>query len=327
MLENSESLKDRTRIEERFHRDWGLELPESIFRFWEFRASLDSEERRAMDDDLWLGPDGIMDLFAAPEARPREGIDVRVHYRFYRDPPEFVTFMTGGSDGLHYGLRFDNGRTCSGVAFYYNNDGGGLDTNAATPLEAVRACLERVWADDLDDPDHAEGVSEVRARLDRLRAKLAVYETGDRPEVGRAYGNRYEPPVIPPVDPDRITTLDEAGALVVGRTGLDRPAHNEADPYKFATYMYGLFEDAEALEEIVAEARSRCVAGDPAEALVLGRDLHWASGGDPVREAYARDLLVMAYLALDRPALAEIADAHHRHRDLPSVDILERKQA
>ncbi|RFS82302.1 DUF2228 domain-containing protein [Actinomadura spongiicola] len=314
-------MENRASIEERFQRDWGLEPPESIFRFWEFHQSLDADERRAMHDDLWLGTAGIMDLFADPGARPRDGIDIRVHWRFYRDPPEFLTFMTGGSDGLHYGLWFEDGRTCTGVASYYSNDGGGLDTSAATPLEAVRDYLERVWFD-LDDPRHGEGATEARDRLRRLRDKLTAYETADRPEVGRAYSDRYHPPVIPPVDPDRITTLDSAGALVVGETALDRPAHNGADQNKFARYVHDLFQDAEAREESVADARGRCAAGDPAEALVLGRDLHWTSGGDPVREAHAHELLVMAYRALGRSALAEIADAHHRHRDLPSVDVL-----
>jgi len=230
MPEEAKSTENRARIEERFQRDWSLELPESMFRFWALHESLDPEERRAMHDDLWLSPAGIMDLFANPGARPRDGIDVRVHWRFYR------------------------------------------------------------------------------------------------PEMGRAYSNRYTPAVIPPIDPDRITTLDNAGALVAGETALDRPAHNGADEAKFARYMYGLFRDAEAFEGSVADARSRCAAGDPAEALVLGRDLHWASGGDPAREAHARELLVMAYRALDRPSLTEIADAHHRHRNLPSVDILDKEQ-
>lgn len=86
--------------------------------------------------------------------------------------------------------------------------------------------------------------------------------------------------------------------------------------------MYEFFEDHAAVERSVEEARRRCAAGDPAEALVLGRDLHWASGGEPVLEEFARDLLVAAYGALDRPALAETAAAHHRHRDLPRVDVL-----
>ncbi|MGI5193575.1 ADP-ribosylation family protein [Streptomyces sp. CA-288835] len=302
--EKSERPASRTDIEERFLRDWGFELPDSIFRFWDFLSSLAPAGHQALRD-LDVSPAGIIDLFADTGLQPRQGIDVRVHGRYYRDPPEFLTFMHGGSDGLHYGLWFDDGRTCRGVASYYTHDGGGIDTTSRTPLEALRAILERCWRD-LDDDVQDEEVSARRSRLALLRDALTAVETGDRPEVG-----------------GRITTLDGAGALVSGDTALDRPAHGQADEYKFATYMYALFEDPAALQSGVEEARRRCSAGDPAEALVLGRDLHWASGGDPARETLANELLVMAYRALNRPSLAEIAGAHHRHRSLPRVDVLE----
>ncbi|HET6856696.1 MAG TPA: ADP-ribosylation family protein [Streptomyces sp.] len=317
------SPEHRARIEQRFLRDWGLELPESIFRFWAFHTSLGPGEQRALMD-MVVGPDGVMDLFADPGLLPRDGIDVRVHGRFYRDPPEFLTFMHGGSDGHHYGLWFDDGRTCSGVASYYNNDGGGVDRRFQTPLEALRDLLERHWADlDDDDPDD-EDVAAHRARMGLLRQALTAFETADRTEVGLAYSHAYDF-VARPVDHDRITTLDGAGALVTGETVLERPAHNGADESRFATHMYGLLDDEAARAAGVAEARRRCAAGDPAEALVLGRDLHWGSGGDADRERLANELLTAAYRALDRPALAAIADAHHRHRGLPRVDVLEPK--
>jgi len=315
---------DRAAVEERFLRDWGVELPESIFRFWGFLGSLGPAEERALKD-LMVSPAGILDLFADPGLRPRDGIDVRVHGRYYRDPPEFLTFMHGGSDGLHYGLWFDDGRTCQGVAAYYNNDGGGIDTRATTPLEAVRSVIEFSWRD-LDDDVQNEETSARRRDLGLLRDALTVLETGDRTETGIAYSRAYDSNRLP-VDPDRVTTLDGAGALASGETALERPAHNGADEYKFATYMYALFDDAAALETSVREARRRCSAGDPTEALVLGRDLHWASEGDPDREAVAHELLVLAYRALDRPGLAEVAEAHHRHRSLPQVTVLKPRSA
>lgn len=320
--EKSENLASRARVEERFLRDWGFELPDSIFRFSAFLGSLGPVEHQALRD-VDVSPAGIMDLFADAGLRPRDGIDVRVHGRYYRDPPEFLTFMHGGSDGLHHGLWFDDGRTCRGVASYYNNDGGGIDTTAGTPLEALRAILERCWRD-LDDDVQDEEVSARRSRLGLLRDALTDMETGDRPEVGLAYSMAYDA-MAWSVDLGRLTTLDGAGALVAGETALDRPAHGRADEYKFATYMYALFEDTAELEASVREARRRCSAGDPAEALVLGRDLHWASGGDPACETLANELLVLAYRALARPSLAELADAHHRHRSLPRVDVLETK--
>ncbi|MGW6023498.1 ADP-ribosylation family protein [Streptomyces sp. NPDC055099] len=262
-----------------------------------------------------------MDLFGEPERMPVGDIDVRVHGRYYRDPPEFLTFMHGGTDGLHYGLWFDDGRTCSTVASYYNNDGGGIDTTASTPLEAVRALLERFWRD-LQDDERDEEADVRSGQLALLRDALTAVETGDRPEVGLAYSSKYDR-ATGPVDPHRITTLDGAGGLASGASTLDRPGHRGVDEYKFATYMYDLFDDAAALRANVEDARRRCAQGDPTEALLLGRDLHWASAGDTDREALAHELLVLAYRALDRPALRAIAEAHHRHRSLPQVDVLE----
>ncbi|MGW5731801.1 MULTISPECIES: hypothetical protein [Streptomyces] len=315
---------DRAAVEERVLREWGFELPDSLFRFWDFLGSLGPAEERARQD-LMVSPAGILDLFADPGLLPRDGIDGRVHGRYYRDPPEFLTFLHGGSDGLHFGLWFDDGRTCTGVASYYNNDGGDIDTHPATPLEALRSVIELAWRDLADDMQE-EGTSDRLADLGLLRDALSALETGDRSETGLAYSQAYAWNRRP-VDPDRVTTLDGAGARVSGETALGRPAHHGADAYTFATHLYALFDDPAALEAAVREARGRCAAGDPAEALVLGRDLHWASGGDPDREALATELLTTAYRALGRPGLAEIAEAHHRHRSLPHVTVLEPRPA
>ena len=324
--------RERRVVQERFARDWGVELPEAIFRFWAFLLACGPMQRQALDD-IELKPFGIMDLFDAPTCSTRDGIDVRVHGRYYRDPPEFLTFMHGGSDGLHFGLWYDDGRTCDGVASYYNNDGGGVGLPAGTPLEAVRATLERYWRDcpdyfgEVDDEakPYSPRLAERRHRFRLLRELLMTFETGDRPEEGEAYSEAG--PAVRSVlqhgHPDRIETLDGGGALVPGETAIARKRQKPYDDYEFCTNLQNeLTEDAVALEAHVAEARRRCAAGNPADALTLGRDLHWISGGDMTRERYANELLVVAYQAIGRPNLAGIAEAHHRHRGLPRVDVL-----
>ncbi|MEV0126759.1 ADP-ribosylation family protein [Streptomyces sp. NPDC050703] len=308
----------RDAVAARVLRDWGFELPDALFRFRTFLESLGPVESRALGE-MDVSPAGVMDLFADPARVPRAGIDVRVHGRYYRDPPEFLTFLHGGSDGLHHGLWFDDGRTSRGVASYRTHDGGGIDMSAATPLEAVRAILERHWRD-LDDDEQSDEVAARRARLGLLRERLTAHGTGERPETGLAYSRAYDGGVH---HRDRVTTLDGAGALVTGGTALGRPPQHAVDEYGFATHMYAVFEDPAQFAAALAEARCRLAAGEPAEALVLGRDLHWASGGDPAREAAAADLLPPAYRALGRPALAAIAESHRRHRGLSHVDVLE----
>ncbi|MFC7326253.1 hypothetical protein [Marinactinospora rubrisoli] len=321
----------RPAVEARFERDWGMLLPEEIFTFRAFLRALTPEEQRAMRD-LDLHPFGLMDLFDDPHREARPGLDVRVHGRYYRDPPEFVTFMHGGTDGLHFGLWFDDGRTCTGVAGYYNNDGGGVGIPGGTPLREVRRVLERRWRDLGDEDADATGpLNPDRAprafRLRLLRETLVSFEPDDVTAEGEAY-HRADWERLPRElrahgDPRRIATLDGAGALVTGRTALDRAPQLLWDDHDFCTGLWRVLTgDRSATDAAVAEAKRRCAAGDPAEALVLGRDLHWASGSDPDRERQAGELLTMAYRTLGRPALAAIADAHHRHRDLPSVAVL-----
>lgn len=340
--------RERAAIEARVARDWGFRLPDSIFRFRTFLLSLCPAGNQAFHD-LELSPFGIMDLFDDPERRSRDGIDVRVHGRYYRDPPEFLTFMHGGTDGLHFGLWYDDGRTCTGVASYYNNDGGGVGLPTRTPLEAVRDTLEWRWRDlssedgepaDPLDPD----VVVRRHRLRLLREVLKTFETGDRDEQGEDYhdASGHSPELLERGDPDRLETLDGGGALVegdtlieggraiepgtaiTGDTMIERGRQRPWDDYDFCTALVKeLTGDPAVRAAHVTEALRRCAAGFPADALALGRDLHWISAGDPEREAQANELLTTAYRALGHDNLAAIAEAHHRHRDLPQVHVLE----
>ncbi len=52
---------------------------------------------------------GVTDYLRADAAdlAPRDGLDERLHCRFRRDQPQFVTVLGGNSDGLHFGLWYD----------------------------------------------------------------------------------------------------------------------------------------------------------------------------------------------------------------------------
>jgi len=324
----SRVARDRAAIERRFADDWGIELPDAMFRYWRFLLSLGPVEQRALDDTD-LRPFGIMDLFDDPACPPREGLDVRVHGRYYRDPPEFLTFMHGGTDGLHFGLWYDDGRACTGVASYYNNDGGGVGLPSGTPLETVREQIEwrqaHLDSEAGEDEPIAADLAEDRFRLRALREVLMTFETGDRPEEGDAYHETYrdEVEVLEHGDPSRFETLDGGGALADGESVVPRGRQRPYDGYDWCTNLHKqLTGDPGVVALWVTEALQRCATGDPASALTLGRDLHWTSEGDAERERQAHELLAAAYRALGRHNLAGITEAHHRHRDLPQVDVL-----
>jgi hypothetical protein len=304
----SEALTRRVR--QRFARDWGMQLPDSLVGFHEFLMSLGPAEQAAMRE-MAAEPSGVMDLFGDPDAAVRVGFDVRLHGRFYRDPPEFVTFLNGGDDALHYGLWFDDGRTCNGVGRYERT---GIDVSAETPLQAFRGLLEQ-WA--VSD-GHDEDAGGFRDELDRLRVVVMRFETGDRQETGAEYGRAWPSPRPVRTGFRRIATLDGAGVLVPdyadGQT--DRPEEGSVEAYTFrAALRQRLTSGSPTLPELVEEALRRCDDGHETDALALGRDLHWIVGDSAPTLA----LLTTAYRELDRPALAAIAELHHARRELPAV--------
>ncbi|MGW1991338.1 hypothetical protein [Embleya sp. NPDC001921] len=314
--------QDRPVIERRFRDEWGVELPDSIFTCWEFLLSLGPVERQTFEQDLNLNACGILDFFDDPDWSPAE-CDPRMHRRYYWDPPEFLIFLEGGYPGEHYGLWFDDGRTCAGVVGHSPKDASDFGLpGGVTPLQVVRDRIETcVMHDDGDEPERSR-------RLWLLRRTLMEYETAEWPETGREYELRPYPHAeewYHSADTTRITTLDGAGALVTGETvlarGPQRASEERALTERIRTALTG---DEQALEALVAEAKRRCAAGDPAEALALGRDLHFVSDDGAERrsriadrERHAAELLAMAYRALGRDMLAELAELDYRERELP----------
>jgi hypothetical protein len=269
----------RGAIADRVWRDWGLRLPESFFRFlcvWEGLAA----PVRAAAAARGLHPMGLCDLLKDPSAPPAEGLDPRLHGRYFRDPPEFLTFLHGGTDGLHWGLWFDVPEQCAGVCSYYSNDGIDLLPPAGSPLGVLRAIADEALL-------QAEAGAATWAL--RLLREATVEAEEQSPQVPRA------------------ETLDGAGAV-----GLPEEIPTSlGDPEARRAALR-----ADDLSPLIEAAMQDCEVGLPLPALVLGRDLHWLG------RAEAGPLLIAAYTALGRGALAGIAAAHHENRELAGVGVL-----
>jgi len=281
-------------------RTHGLPLPDHFFTFLAWEAGLVLAESQVLGEILEMRGVGIgsMPLDPVQVEKLRARFDDRLVYRYYRDPPEFLTVIHGGTDGLHYGLWYDDPRDgCTAVASYYNNDS--CEINWAGGSEGYST-------------DPAE-VLEWRVKLAVLRDSLLEYEPDLTPdararfEIGtEAYRERART-----FWTDRIATRDAIGVKVPGVT-LSR------DPKEVSDTIEAGSDDMHAL---ITEALAECGAGRPALALALGRDFFSLScAGHEEREAIAAQLLEAAYRALGRAPLAEIATIHHRYRSLPRVD-------
>jgi hypothetical protein len=86
---------------------YGLRLPRHVAVFCALWASADAAELGALDH-LMVRPFGFTEYFGDNGLllTTRDGLDERLHGRYRCDPPEFVTVLGGGTDGLHYGLWY-----------------------------------------------------------------------------------------------------------------------------------------------------------------------------------------------------------------------------
>lgn len=241
-----------------------------------------------------------MDSVPRGHRTARDGLDERLHCRFRRDPAELVTVLAGGSDGLHYGLWYDDpAELPSFVAYNYARDSAETWTaKAPTVLAQIRVVLDDALADD-EGPDKYWTLYPLRGALDWFAAADAAACAADGPprwaDAHRPPGGVTLGPVLPP------GSGDPRNGQFIER--LDAYRADEAQARRW-----------------IAEAAAELAAGQPAFALVVGRELHWFDA-DRYRSD-AVDLLAGAYRALGRDALAGIAEVHTAHRDLPSVDVL-----
>jgi len=293
-------------------RTHGIVVPDGLFAYWGFTRSLDPDAGAALHE-IGVSPGGlleVLDALVAVDADPARlrtlgGLDVRLESRYYRDPPELFTFAYGNTDGLHYGLWFDDPRGApQGIGSHYAHAGGSIALDRLSPLELVRDEAEQYREVMIEGTTLAE-VEEPEFRdLLRYRADVLLDELAAWADAGG--GSADDDPGLAE-DLPRLTTADGAGAIALGQSLRSQPS-----------WSGGVFG------ALVQAATAALEQGNPAEALCVGRDLHWSSARNPACELAARQLLVSAYRALGRESLAAIAELHQANRQLGSVAVLTR---
>ncbi|MFV8749904.1 ADP-ribosylation family protein [Nannocystaceae bacterium ST9] len=284
-------------VARRFAEVYGLRLPRSLIAWAALVHSLGPFEQRGLDQLgrsgggilIWFEPGGL-------ERQPREGLDPRLDCRFRRDPPELVTIAWGDSDGLHYGLWFDDPAepATTIVANYARDSSETWDTGHRDMLAVLR---KQIAERDEYEP--------TTIGLRMLAAAIEWFAREAEPELSGK--------------PASIWTGVERPALIGCMGPALRPEHGDpraqGEQQRYAAYQT---RDPQ-VRTWIEQAHAELERGQPAFALVLGRELHWFDHDEWRGESLA--LLVGAYRALGRDALAEIASIHHRHRDLGSVAV------
>ncbi|MFO0618530.1 MAG: DUF2228 domain-containing protein [Polyangiaceae bacterium] len=286
-------------VAEKFAAVYGLRLPMHVARFAAFLESLSPLERSGLESSGVSGW-GITEWYAdgALDRATIDGLDPRLDCRFRADPPEFVTVAGGNSDGEHFGLWYDDpAELPSFVVSNFARD--------SAETHGDDHCMLHALMGRLDDRDDELSVGPDIVALERAVEWFLDLEQTLEPDEREAsrWTRAARQPILGGLGP---ALLPNAGDPRWGYDAYDR----RATAYR---------EDASATAAIVAEARQELAAGKPAFALVVGRELHWRDQKET--NPIALELLVGAYEALGRRALAEITRVHHANRDLQSVSV------
>jgi len=282
----------------RFFELYGFVLSEQVALLAALFTSLDEDEQRAARA-LELAPAGITSWFTHGIDRPvRPGLDARLHYRYWCDPPEVVTLMTGGADGLHLGLFHDTLDKPGWLVVQCYARADGVTSSVTgwqtTILDHLHILVRRGLRDGLE-------VEPLQLAIEELsEASADIVDREHRPKRRRAPIPRYDTvrgtgPVLPPK-----TTPSPSWPAKTARMNAYRE------------------DDTTLIQRWIDEARAELERGDPGLAMLVGTDLFF------LRTRYqteAVELLTRGYEALGRAPLAALVRLHHAHRDLASVDV------
>lgn len=281
-----------------FAKVYAMRLPRHVTYTAAFFLGLDARERAAawaFDAQALSGVgDWFEDGWIVDGALSKTAwADERCHGRFRHDPPELVTFVAGTSDGSHWGLWYDDPRELPRVcAHNWARDSAETGSCEPTLLASLLARFDRQ-----DDP---EVTRQAAGLVDWMRDLASLELAAHRAES-----------IAPPWDrPDGCLGGMAPAGVAIPPDLLVLPAQSAR-----ATAHRG---DPEAVRAMIARAREELERGAPGRALFLGRELHFFDR-DEHREACTW-LLVDAYRALGRDALAEVVRAHHGARDMRTVD-------
>ena len=292
-----EALERFPAVAERMRAVYDMPLPRHLAFAIGFYRGLTAEEREEAWSYLGCGPAGVSEWFADDGLLLPATADERLHFRYRCDPPEFVTIFSGNSDGGHWGLWYDDPHELPRLVVHnYARDDACTGPCKPTLLATLR---EGLYSRELRAHEYPH-LSRVRAWFD---------------ECARHEQQSYRAEGIKPPPPRSQSCVAGMDPVVPGAVLPPDLADHAAQQLRYETYRERPAEAAPWVEQ----ARRELAEGSPLRALFLGRELHYVDP-DALRET-AAELMIGAYRALGRDALADVVRVHHDHRDLRSVGI------
>ncbi|GAB4194618.1 MAG: hypothetical protein Fur006_40480 [Coleofasciculaceae cyanobacterium] len=159
-----------------------VEFPDALFGVHEFMISHTESDDKSMSlSVIGLYPAGPLELLLEfDDVLDAKFIDhVLLHYRYYRDVPEFFTCLTGECDGQHWGMLLDEpAKGFRGVASYYNNDRDEIVVYSSLFDVILSRCDEQISScqDWIDESDDSEEIAEYERQVEDVRRFRCEFE-------------------------------------------------------------------------------------------------------------------------------------------------------
>ncbi len=295
----TQSYKRFKSVAKKMLRVYGLRLPHHLAVFDAFCRSLSEVEQNGLNI-MGMSPSGIMRWFDDDglSMETIDGLDPRLDQRYHGDPPELVTIINGDTDGLHFGLWYED-PACF-PSFIVRNYARDSAWTFSTGCITARELLAQEVA---EFRSHNPAVQEVR----ELQIALEWFLGADTfaLEIDGLSNDAKK---------DSIECVGGCCPALPRGSGNPRCSSKDVDRRQEAYE-----KNDPVIKTWIANARKELDENKPAFAFIIGRELFWY-GSDDYRDE-GLELLEAAYKKLDRQAFAEIARVHFMHRRLDSVSV------
>lgn len=277
-------------------REWfGFAPPEDFALLWEFARLQNPEDPThafEIDDVTLVGP---FDVLAGRFDKMKPRYDPCLHWRFFGDPPEFVTLLDGANDGLHWGYVVEEaGVEPVGLAGYYAYDDVNFFGTPTSLLGLVREGI--VSRQDTHQRDASYFPEDAEEYLENAAECQQLLDAID------AFGVKHN------IDLETETEIDLIDQC------------NDPVPLAFPA-PENFFQLPELAEGWIQELMEQAFTETEAR-LCIGRFLwHWHHNGNKRIEDLAFSLLQDSYQKLGSSFHLHVLKQHKKHRHRASLDV------
>ncbi|XP_077984873.1 histone PARylation factor 1-like [Glandiceps talaboti] len=306
-------------VREEIKMKFKVEMPEDFYEFWEFCKSLNSKTPTdALMETLGLQLVGPFDILAGKfKSHKGKRPCYVLHWRYYYDPPEFLTVVKGDDTSQHHlgYYRDDPNEMPVFVAANSAAVGCTIKPQGENLFAAVKIHLDKLAKETKDKKKKTQlqkldGALSSWAKKEKysLEAKTKNMKARDKKVVTKTFHKAGI--VVPVVDDIGYRELPETDASL--KAILKAIVDSSTDDERTMK-----FDDLQEIITLVQFANDECDYGEGYE---LGIDLFCY--GSSIFHTVIENLLPLAYSLLRRDVFGEIITKHLKHRNKTNLSQL-----